>query len=41
MQILPKVQGVILSQKHLSFFGNFVHFTKKLFLPAKNEFFTI
>ena len=39
MQILPQTQGVILSQKHLSFYDNFVHSSKKSFSPAKNEIF--
>ena len=40
-QISPNSQGVILTQKHLSFSDNFVHFTKKSFSHAKNEIFII
>ena len=31
MYFFPKTQGVILTEKHLSFSGNFVHFSKKSF----------
>ena len=41
MQNLPNVQGVILTQKHLSFSDNFVQFSKKLFSFLKNEIFHI
>ena len=41
MQNLSNVQGVILTQKHLSFPDNFVHFTKKSFSHPKNEIFHI
>ena len=37
MHIWFKTQGVILTQKHLSFPGNFVHFSKKSFSRPKNE----
>ncbi len=37
MQILSNVQGVILTQKHLSFSGNFVQFSKKFVSLPKNE----
>ena len=37
MQNLSIAQGVILTQKHLSFSDNFVQFTKKLFSFPKNE----
>ena len=33
----PKTQGVILTQKHLSFGGNFVHSSKKSVYDLKNE----
>ena len=41
MQNLSNVQGVILTQKHLSFPGNFVQFSKKSFSFLKNEIFHI
>ena len=41
MQNLSNVQGVILTQKHLSFPGNFVQFSKKLFSFPKNEIYRI
>ena len=41
MQFFPKTQGVILTEKHLSFCGNFVHISKKCFSKRKNEIFTI
>ena len=41
MQNLSNVQGVILTQKHLSFSGNFVQSSKKLFYGPKNEIFDI
>ena len=41
MHIWFKTQGVILTQKHLSFSGNFVHFSKKSFSRPKNEIFGI
>ena len=37
MQVTDKTQGVILTQKHLSFSGNFVQSSKKLFYGPKNE----
>ena len=37
MQFFRKVQGVILTQKHLSSPGNFVHFSKNIFYFPKNE----
>jgi len=39
MQFFPELQGVILTEKHLSFAGNFVHSSKKSFSHAKNEIF--
>ena len=41
MQFFLKTQGVILSEKHLSFSGNFVHSSKKSLSVAKNEIFPI
>ena len=41
MQNLSNVQGVILTQKHLSFSDNFVQFSKKFFSIPKNEIFHI
>jgi len=39
MQFFPKTQGVILTEKHLSFPGNFVHSSKKSFSASENEIF--
>jgi len=39
MQFFSETQGVILTEKHLSFSGNFVHSSKKLFSSLKNEIF--
>ena len=39
MQFLEELQEVILTEKHLSFPGNFVHSSKKLFSMFKNEIF--
>ena len=39
MQFLEELQGVILTEKHLSFSGNFVHSSKKSVSTPKNEIF--
>ena len=41
MQFFRNSQGVILSQKHLSFPSNFVQFTKILLFICENEIFVI
>jgi len=41
MSAFPETQGVILTEKHLSFLGNFVHSSKKSFSFLKNEIFAI